>query len=165
MMNRKIQLLQRILCAILVFLFLAVLCGCQPSVSGTSMPFTEATEQETSDVLDEKCGTSIPLTEEKKQEINDAWKVKTGHDMPTSILYYGTYGDCVVFFQAGQAQYVKEEVIAGQEFIFDSGFALWVYRNGEFMYLEQAYKDDYITKTQIKDILEYHKSLNKQWYD
>lgn len=143
MMNRKIQLLQRILCAILVFLFLAVLCGCQPSVSGTS----------------------IPLTEEKKQEINDAWKVKTGHDMTTSYLYYGTYGDCVVFFQKGQGQYVKEEVIAGQEFIFDRGFALWVYRNGEFMYLEQAYKDDYITKTQIKDILEYHKSLNEQWYD
>ena len=134
---------KKFFCIILALLSLAVLCGCQPEVSGTS----------------------IPLTEEKKQEINDAWKAKTGHDMPTSILYYGTYGDCVVFFQAGQTQAVKEEVIAGQEFIFDRGFALWVYRSGEFMYLEQAYEDDYITKTQIKDILEHHKSLNEKWYD
>jgi len=31
--------------------------------------------------------------------------------------------------------------------------------------LEQAYEDGYITKAQIKDMLEYHKSLNEKWYD
>ena len=143
MMNRKFQLLQRVLCVVLVALVMFSLMGCQPEVSGTS----------------------IPLTEEKKQEINEAWKAKYGHDMPTSILYYGTYGDCVVFFQATMAQAKTEKYIAGQEFIYGSTFVLRVYRKGEFMDLEQANKKWYISKSQVKEIWEYHKSLNQRYYD
>jgi len=140
-MTRKSQFLRRILCVILVFLSLAALSGCRQ-------------------------GTSIPLSGAKEMEIIKAWEEKTGRGLSLGgWTYYGTYVNCVVFFQAGQAQAVTEEVIAGQEFIFDRGFALWVYRNGEFMYLEQAYEDGYITKAQIKDMLEYHKSLNEKWYD
>ena len=57
MMNRKFQLLQRVLCVILVFLFLAVLCGCRQ-------------------------GTSIPLSGAKEMEIIKAWEEKPVADYP-----------------------------------------------------------------------------------
>ena len=141
MMKRKFQFLRRILCVILVFLFLAVLCGCRQ-------------------------GTSIPLSGAKEMEIIKAWEEKTGRGLSLGgWIYYGTYGDCVVFFQATHAQAETEKYTAGQEFIYGSSFVLHVYRNGEFMDLEQAYKKWYIPRSQVKEIWRHHKSLNEMWYD
>ena len=141
MMNRKIQLLQWILCVILIFLSLAALCGCRQ-------------------------GTSIPLSGAKEMEIIKAWEEKTGRGLSLGgWTYYGTYGDCVVFFQSAHGQAVTREVIAGQEFVYGVGFTIHVYRKGEFMDLEQAYKKWYISKSQVKEIWEYHKSLNQRYYD
>jgi len=146
MMNRKLQFLRRILCVILVFLSLAVLCGCRPEINGTS----------------------IPLTEEKKQEINEAWETQNDTQLnwgtPGGPVYYATYGDCVVFLTKGQFAAVGRLEIAGQKFIYPSAFLLWVYRDGGFMYLEDAYKDGYITKSQIKEMAAYHKSQYESLY-
>lgn len=141
MMKRKFQFLRQILCVILVFLSLAALCGCRQ-------------------------GTAIPLSGAKEMEILKAWEEKTGRGLSLGgWVYYGTYGDCVVFFQATQAQAKTEKNIAGQEFIYGSTFILHVYRNGEFMDLEQAYEKWYITRSQVKEIAKYHKSLNEMYYD
>lgn len=138
---------KRIICVILVFFSLAALCGCQPNVSGTSIPFTE----------------------EKKQEINEAWKALHGHGLTweglAGCVYYGTYGDSIIFLQMGQLTSITTKEIAGQEFIYGSSFSLWVYRDDSFMYLEDAYKDGYITKSQIKELAKYHKSLYEMYYD
>lgn len=138
---------KKFFCVVLVALVMFSLMGCQPEVSGMS----------------------IPLTEEKKQEINDAWKAKYGHGLSWGgsggCIYYGTYGDCIVFFEQGQLTTMTTINIAGQEFIYGWSFLLRVYRNGEFMELEQAYEDGYITKSQIKELAKYHKSLNEKWYD
>ena len=141
MMNRKFQVLQRVLCVILVFLSLAALCGCRQ-------------------------GTSIPLSGAKEMEISKAWEEKTGRGLSWGgCVYYGTYRNCVVWFQSGQTQAVETKNIAGYKFTYQVGFALHVYRNGEFMYLEDAYEKGYISRSQVKKIWKYHKSLNEQWYD
>lgn len=145
-MNRKFQFLRQVLCVILVFLSLTALCGCQPEVNGTS----------------------IPLSEEKKQEINEAWEAEYGYELiwdnPYVSEYYATYGDCVVFVTYGSQTGVSTQEIAGQKFIYPSAFLLWVYRDGSFMYLEDAYKDGYITKSQIKEMAKYHKSQYESLY-
>ena len=140
-MNRKYQILQRTLCVILAVLSLATLCGCQPA-------------------------PPTPLSGAKQMEISAAWEEKTGHDLSWGrCVYYGTYRNCVVWFQSGQAQAVTRKTIAGREFIHEVGFGIHVYRNGEFMYLEDAYENGYISKSQVKKIWKYHKSLNEKWYD
>lgn len=132
---------KKIFCVVLVALVMFSLMGCQSVDPG-------------------------PLSGAMEMEISKAWEEKTGRGLSWGgCIYYGTYRNCVVWFRSGQAQAVTRKTIAGQEFIHEVGFGIHVYRNGEFMYLEDAYEKGYISRSQVKKIWKYHKSLNEKWYD
>ena len=144
---KKMHFFQRLLCLILAALIMLPLMGCQTDVSGTS----------------------IPLTEEKKEEISNAWEKKYGYalDWGTSYgpEYYATYGDCVVFLTKGVQMGVTTIEVANQKFIYRHAFSLEVYRAGDFMYIEQAYEDGYLTRSQIKELAKHHQALNQKYYN
>ena len=158
---KKKHFSQQFLCVVLAILAVLSLMGCHPSTIQPS--------ETDSDQVPFVSGISVPFTEEKKEEINEAWKAKTGHLLSWEGLggcvYYATYGDIVVFFVMGQAPSMTTKTIAGHDFIYGSSFSIWVYHDGDFTYLEDAYEDGYITKSQIKELAEYHKSLNELHYD
>ena len=139
-MSAKLRSFSQFLCVVLVLLIALPLLGCQSSDPGS-------------------------LSGAKEMEISAAWEEKTGHGISWGgCIYYGTYRNCVVWFESGQAQAVTRKNIAGHEFVYQVSFALHVYRNGEFMYLEDAYENGFISRSQVKKIWKYHKSLNPEWY-
>ena len=78
--------------------------------------------------------------------------------------YYGTYGDCVVWFAGGISCAFMTKEIAGYKFIYPSGFTIDVYRNGQILSLEEAYQKRWLSKNQIKLLAEYHAAATEWQY-
>lgn len=82
----------------------------------------------------------------------------------TEIRYYGTHGDCVAFRHIGtfHAHVDRTMVIAGSTFYLGEPFSIVVYRNGEFVDIQEAYDRGWLNRWQIRSMAEYHKQISGQ---
>lgn len=80
-----------------------------------------------------------------------------------NLKYYGTHGDCVVFFCSGRQNLIVSDMpvvweIAGSRFGYPKGFWIIVYHDGKFAELTDAYyKYHWLNRWQIKSIAQYHR--------
>ena len=63
--------------------------------------------------------------------------------------YYGTYGDCVAVFQHTMLSWVETKHVADSEFTHSSSFVIWIYHDGEFCTIEEAWEQGLLTKEQV----------------
>ena len=72
--------------------------------------------------------------------------------------YYGTFNDCVVICHIMPRNFgdLGKLEIAGQEMLLGAPFEIWIYSNGEFIEIEDAYESQLITADDIAKITEYH---------
>lgn len=76
--------------------------------------------------------------------------------------YYGTHGDCVAFYCACEvgktiAFWPCKFEVAGSRFAYPQSFEIIVYRDGEFIYLSEAYHRGWLNRWQIASIAQYHR--------
>ena len=79
----------------------------------------------------------------------------------SSTIYYGTHGDCVAFYSAGEvgmsvAYGECEFEVAGSKFWYSQTFFIMVYHDGEFVHLREAYQRGWLNRWQIASIAQYH---------
>ena len=72
------------------------------------------------------------------------------------VRYYGTYGDCVAVFQSTMLCWVETKQVADSEFTHSSSFVIWIYHDGEFCTIEEAWEQGLLTKKQVALMAEYH---------
>ena len=110
-----------------------------------------------------------PLSKEKQEEIEAAWK--ESHD-GTGILqwrytgedswflwgdrYYGTFGDSTVIFSPGLLTALQTIKVADQEFVYGRRFNIYVYNNGEFFDITEAYEKKLLTYDDVAELAKYH---------
>lgn len=70
--------------------------------------------------------------------------------------YYGIYGDCVAVFQPTMLCWVETKQVADSEFTYSSSFVIWIYHDGEFCTIEEAWEQGLLTKEQVALMAEYH---------
>lgn len=70
--------------------------------------------------------------------------------------YYGIYGDCVAVFQPTMLCWVETKQVADSEFTHSSSFVIWIYHDGEFCTIEEAWEQGLLTKEQVALMAEYH---------
>ena len=108
-----------------------------------------------------------PLSEEKITEIKTAWEespinTSKGHpcwwDLTSEKQYYGTHGDCVAIFAEAMTTATKVLDVAGVKIWNGNRFHIYIYRNGEFAELEDAYEKGWIEKKHVESIAEHHKN-------
>lgn len=78
-----------------------------------------------------------------------------------SSRYYGTYGDCVAVFQQTMLCWAETKYIANSEFTHSSSFVIWIYHNGEFCTIEEAWEHGLLTAKQVELMAEYHKKAEE----
>lgn len=106
--------------------------------------------------------TYVPqkMPDELAAEIEKAWYLKEYEhiDLDDSFYrYYGTYGDCVVYFESGPQGESETKWIAWRKFTYRYSFEIRVYCNGEFSTLEEAYADGLLSRKQVSLIADCHK--------
>ena len=81
-----------------------------------------------------------------------------------NVRYYGTHGDCVAFRYIGSfhAHVDMTKEIAGSTFYLGKPFSIVVYRNGEFIGIQEAYDRGWLNRWQIQSMAEYHKQISGQ---
>lgn len=81
--------------------------------------------------------------------------------------YYGIYGDCVAVFQPTMLCWVETKQVADSEFTHSSSFVIWIYHDGEFCTIEEAWEQGLLTKKQVALMAEYHEKaveyLREYW--
>ena len=89
----------------------------------------------------------VALSDELKTKIENEWASSERDYLwkwDFTAKYYGTYNGCVVFFECGglrsDAHETKE--IAGKDFFWTRDFSIWVYEDGKFSTLDQAYYEN-----------------------
>ena len=70
--------------------------------------------------------------------------------------YYGIYGDCVAVFQPTMLCWVETKQVADSEFSHSSSFVIWIYHDGEFCTIEEAWEQGLLNKKQVALMAEYH---------
>jgi hypothetical protein len=95
----------------------------------------------------------------KNRRIETAWEEKwnTPNFELTDNVYYGSCRGCVILFCGGLLPSITELTVANERFIYSNVFSIWVYKNGEFITLEDAYAKGWLTDENIADIAEYHR--------
>ena len=112
-----------------------------------------------------------PLSQEIRAELEQAWEKSGGdpliwEDSETNgIRYYGTHGDCIVLFAPGHLQGFRTENILGYEFEHGCSFTLYAYKDGQFLTLENAYENQWLSQEQIASIAEHHRGLYQKALD
>jgi len=129
--------MRRIIAIIILLVF--VLTGCSPA-------------EEPVNYIPENYNELVPI--EIEEAVNAVWAQE--YVQLSSHRYYGTYGDCVVWFQHGILPAIETKEIAGEEFYYRYLFNIYVYRKGKILSLEEAYKKRYLNKDQIKLLAEFH---------
>lgn len=99
-------------------------------------------------------GYSELVPVEIEEAVNTIWAQE--YMQLSSHRYYGTYDDCVIWFQHGILPAIETKEIAGEEFYYRYSFNIYVYRKGKILSLEEAYKKRYLNKDQIKLLAEFH---------
>ena len=102
-----------------------------------------------------------------KAEIEEAWLFAYKEDINLDYYeYYGTYNGAIVFFGAGELAQMWNISVAGVEFEWTSSANIWVYKDGRFYSLEDAYEDGLLTERNIKSISRRHeRNKAKHGYD
>jgi len=123
-------------------------------------------------------GDLEPLSKEKQLEVEEAWNRRHNGsdalewcetDSDTWIIwgdkYYGTFNECIVIFSPTGATSEETVSIAGKEITYGSGFALWVYVDGEFVDILTAYSNNIISDADVGEIARYHGEIMVYKYD
>lgn len=71
--------------------------------------------------------------------------------------YYGIYGECVAVFEPTMLCWVETKHIADSEFTHSSSFVIWIYHDGGFCNIQDAYEQGLLTGEQVELMAEYHK--------
>ena len=109
-----------------------------------------------------------PLSAEKIKEINAAWETspikgyegsRVWWDLTSDMNYYGTHGECVVIqsilLYGGDTGFGEStEEIAGIKTTSKHLYYFIVYHNGEFVWLREAYEQEWMTKDNLLSIYE-----------
>ncbi|MBP3568098.1 MAG: hypothetical protein J6J44_00500 [Lachnospiraceae bacterium] len=78
--------------------------------------------------------------------------------------YYGIYGDCIAVFESTMLCWVETKQVADSEFTHSSSFVIWIYHDGEFCTIEEAWEQGLLTKEQVALMAEYHeKAVEYIW--
>lgn len=116
-----------------------------------------------------------PLSDKKIEEIRTAWETalepplgnRDYHyliDFASPDNYYGTHGDCVaLYYQLTSDLFGPEPSafeVAGHVFYNRNNPRLYIYRNGEFKSIAQAYEDGWLTEEQIASIAAHHNTTS-----
>ena len=93
-------------------------------------------------------------------ELSAAWEKQ--HSDPIfleagSRELYGVFNGYVVFLRGGMLPVVSEREIAGSLFTYGSTFSIYLYKDGAFTEIEDAYNSGLIDVATIKSIAEVHK--------
>ena len=107
------------------------------------------TENETAD-------GSKELEEQIKQDYLEQYGYKFRYD-----CFYGKHCGCAIFFVAGDAAEIKSITIADQLFQYNYDWEIYVWRNGEFATLEEAYSAHWLTSEDINNIALNHSEFVK----
>lgn len=102
------------------------------------------------------------MSEDRKTEIEAAWKAKFDVSLqweayfPTHDRFYGDFGTCVVILAPGNLTAVSTIEVAGYAFTYTSSFVLYVYADGKFYQIQEAYNNGIVTQEQIGMVHTYH---------
>ena len=86
----------------------------------------------------------------------------------TTVLYYGLYNDYAVVLFEGTWQVftaTREEKIAGYDFQFANYGMIYLWKDGAFFALTEAYEQNLLTKKQIASISKIHENRLFLVYD
>ena len=146
-----------------------LLAGCQkPSVTVDSVPQT--TLKQTEFVLSPE-----KLSMDKVREIETAWQVTKGYALGPwyyegnlyGVRYYGTFSGYDILFDS-VSSFVFDaytfETIGNEEFYHVTSFLLLTYRNGEFLSLQDAYKQGLISAENIAQLAQIHRKMEETIY-
>lgn len=105
-------------------------------------------------------------SEELKKEIELAWSNWDAEEKEYVNEYYeriylGIHSDCVVWLNPfGNADISRTENIADTVFFYPYPFYIFVYHNGTFCSLQEAYDNRLLSKTQIAAIGKYYYEIS-----
>ena len=143
----------------------------------TDSPFTtESIETEQPEVTTKSSYTEpvyqYVVTREEFDEMTKAWKIFRNKDsayIEKDYKYFTYYYPCsggtcvymnidgvVVFCRHNQEDWYCEMIVAGHLFKLPHMEEIWVYKNGEFYYLNQAYEMGILGEEDIKELSEIH---------
>lgn len=120
-----------------------------------------------------------PLTEEKKREIKTAFynsdgmngefewyedESLTGLNPLMRVRYYGEYNGCIVLYRGDMFPEFEYITVAGERMEYERGSKIWVYKDGEFLSLSDAYERGLLTELDVSTIAEYHRRFQKIAY-
>lgn len=72
--------------------------------------------------------------------------------------------DVVVWFEQGVLAVASERKVAGEMFWWPSSFVIQAYHDGEFLLLEKAYEEGWLTQKDIRTIAKRHtKQVNSHF--
>ena len=122
-----------------------------------------------------KSDTPDQLTPEKMQEISDAWFAVKKEDLGLwygeengmgvhRVRYYGTYNGYIALFILPEmgASVGMTEIIGDETFVDNEPYSLYVYGDGEFIYLKDAYASGLVSKEDIAQIASIHRKFEGQ---
>ena len=110
-----------------------------------------------------------PLSKEKQAEVEAAWKEKnngtgalawchagTEIGLLLGDRYYGTFGDSTVIFCGSNLEMLCTIKVADCEFTHGARFNIYVYNNGEFCDITEAYEKKLLSDGNIAELAKYH---------
>ena len=99
------------------------------------------------------------LLEQIEQDYHAYSHIGEEHKPETIGCYYGTYNGCVVFM-FGRIVVISAQIfrIAGCPFKFSAADPIYVWKDGEFFMLGEAYDQALLTKEQIQTIAAIHEN-------
>ena len=119
-------------------------------------------------------GDLEPLSKEKQEEVEKAWEIETvgniymrqkiywckngNPDVVLSHRYYGTYNDCIVIYEMMEdfTNILRGIEVGGQKIYSWWLREVWVYYNGEFITINEAYENKLLTDDDISEIAKYN---------
>ena len=93
-----------------------------------------------------------PLSAEMKQEIEDTWPDKNYPIAIYDIFYYGEYNGAHVFLDPLPIADSTWIEVGGYVLEWSSAFYVHVYRNGEFLNIQEAYAKEWLTEQDLSKI-------------
>lgn len=106
------------------------------------------------------------LTVEKMQEIETAWLAANNSQMiwysealgapADGIRYYGNYNGYDILFEPTNQEVITKVEIAGVSFCHNNSFALYVYRDGTFVNISDAFANGLITEEDLTEAAKLH---------
>lgn len=102
-----------------------------------------------------------PLNVMQITEIENAWKYSPMGEFPCPNLsmescYYGTHDGYIAIFYPGDLCMAQTRIIAGVEISYGYPFYIYLYKDGRFVEIEDAYNGGLVQRETIEAIAEYH---------